>query len=128
MRPALSWFRSLRFKLVLWTLILFGGLQCVMSALVFFFCRSYLYAEFDQRLIDGAYSLAGVIDFAAEGAPELLPGVRVWPGLGRFHFPEAFYQVSRPDGRILERSVNLGIHRLPLGEAAAEARQTRRPV
>jgi heavy metal sensor kinase len=122
MRPAFSWFRSLRFKLVLWTLILFGGLQCLLSAMVFYLCQSYLYAEFDQRLIDSAYSLAGAVDLAARGAPELIPGLHVWPGLGRFHLPEAFYQVSWTDGSVIERSANLGNHTLDLGEAAIEAR------
>src|SRR5262249_52800759 len=42
--------------------------------------------------------------------------------------PEAFFQVSKPDGQILERSANLGAHRLQLGEAAVAARERRQPV
>src|SRR5262245_45514322 len=118
----IAWLRSLRFRLVLLNLLMFGGMQVLLSWLVVFFCRNLLYAEFDQRLIDGAASLAGVIDFAAREAPEVLPGLRVWPGLQNFRFAQAFYQVTRPDGRVLERSANLGAHTLMLGEAAAEAR------
>ncbi|MFO0982602.1 MAG: ATP-binding protein [Planctomycetota bacterium] len=123
-----AWLHSLRLRLVMLNLLLFGAAQGLLSWLVLILCKSLLFAEFDQRLIDGAASLAGVIDLAAREAPEVLPGMRLWPGLGRFHFPEAFYQITRPDGQVLERSSNLGRLTLPLSDAADQARATGEPV
>jgi len=121
-------FRSLRFRLVLLNLAVFGIVIILLGVIFMFIAERYLRREFDRRLIGGARSMVEVIDVAAEETPTGPRESRFRPHINPFHFLEYYFQIRLRDGRLLERSANLHGAVLPLSDAARDARMSKNPV
>jgi len=61
------------------------------------------------------------IELVAEETPEGSRTTRMRPFINPFHFLEYVFQIRRADGRVVERSANLGDITLPLSAAARNA-------
>jgi two-component system OmpR family sensor kinase len=115
-------FRTLRFRLVLLNLAVFGSILVVLGLVVLFVAERFLRQEFDRRLIDGAQSMVEAMEIVAEEAPDEVRESHFRPHLNPFHFLEYHFQIRNRDGRLIERSANLRTTSLPLSDAAREAR------
>ena len=111
--------RTIRFRLVLLNLLVFGTLLLALGVVVLVVTERFLRREFDQRLIDGARGMLEVIEIAAEESPGAVRESRFRPHLNPFNFLEYFFQISNYNGHLLERSANLGKLTLPLPVDAA---------
>ncbi len=114
-------FRSLRFRLVALNLAVFGTLLLVLGFVVMLVAAHFLRREFDQRLVSGGQSMVEAIELVAEGAPDGRPATRMRPFINPFHFLEYVFQIRAADGRVVERSANLGEATLPLSAAARKS-------
>lgn len=112
LKGAMVWPRTLRTRLVLLTLVVFGSIQAVLAGLTYFTRERYIRVEFDDRLRDGVEAIAETIELV-EGAQL---GARGRPYVSPLHFVEFFFAIRAPDGSLLERSRNLGDRELPFGE------------
>ena len=107
-------FRTLRFRLVLLNMLVFGAILLVLGVVVLIVAERFLRREFDHRLIDGARGMLEVIEIAAEESPGGVRESRFRPHLNPFNFLEYYFQIRNQSGRLLERSANLGKLTLPL--------------
>jgi signal transduction histidine kinase len=112
-------FRTIRFRLVLLNLVVFGAILLALGVVVLFVTERFLRREFDQRLIDGARGMLEAIEIAAEESPGAVRESRFRPHLNPFHFLEYYFQIRNQNGRLLERSANLGNLTLPMSIEAA---------
>lgn len=111
-------FRTLRFRLVMLNLAIFGIIIVLLGIVFLFVAERFLRTEFDQRLVDGARSMVEAIEVAAEEAPTGPRESRFRPHINPFHFLEYYFQIRLSNGRLLERSANLQGTPLPLSENA----------
>ncbi|HEX7009591.1 MAG TPA: ATP-binding protein [Phycisphaeraceae bacterium] len=112
-------FHSLRFKLVAMFLAVFGAIQLVLGAAGLIARERYLQEHFDQELIQRARSMA--VQLIREGEPFSDAALsRVIDGASKaVHFREFYVQLRDAQGRVIERSDNLGVYHLPWNPAAA---------
>ncbi|UCG33414.1 MAG: HAMP domain-containing histidine kinase [Phycisphaerales bacterium] len=115
-------FRTLRLKLALLNLLVFGVIFTALSVLVMAVRERQLREDFDERLTDKAESMIDVIGHDARDwlltEPRPQPRTRLNP----FRFPGYYFQLRDVDGRSLERSANLLSNDLPF---SAQARSIR---
>jgi two-component system OmpR family sensor kinase len=111
-------FRTLRFRLVLLNLAVFGCVLVILGVVFLFVAERFLRSEFDQRLIDGARGMVETIEVAADEAADSPRESAFRPHINPFHFLEYYFQIRLRDGRLLERSANLGATILPLSDYA----------
>lgn len=113
--------RTLRFRLVLLNLAVFGAVIVVLAVTLMFVAERFLRAEFDQRLIDGARSMVEAIEVTAEETPTGPYEGPFRPHINPFHFLEYYFQIRQDDGRVVERSANLHSVVLPLTDYACQS-------
>ena len=92
-------FRTLRFRLVLLNLAVFGSILAALGFVVLVVADRFLRTEFDRRLINGAQSMVEAMEIAAEESPEGVRESRFRPHLNPFHFLEYYFQIRNRDGR-----------------------------
>jgi two-component system OmpR family sensor kinase len=114
-------FRTLRFRLVLLNLAMFGAVIVLLAAVFLFVAERFLRRELDQRLIDGARVIAEAVEIGADASPAGPRESSFRPHINPFHFLEYYFQIRVRDGRIVEQSANLRHTELPFSE---EARRT----
>jgi len=121
-------FGTLRFRLVLLNLAVFGLVIVALAVIFLFVATRFLRREFDQRLVDGAHSIVDALEVAAEEAPFSPRESRFRPHINPFHFLEYYFQIRLRDGRLLEQSANLHGTVLPLSVTARNAATAHRAV
>lgn len=112
---------TLRLKLTLLYLAVFGILLGSLSIVLIWSRERYVREDFDERLIARANSIADAIEYVevesngpratTEEAAPLIP----------FRLPGYFFQLRRADGMIVERSEDLGETTLPWNGPAMRA-------
>ncbi|MBU0637527.1 MAG: HAMP domain-containing histidine kinase [Planctomycetes bacterium] len=130
MKPSryLQHFRTLRFRLALLYLIVFGIIQTGLCLVILNARERYLREDFDQRLVDRAETMVEAISVRADQVTAIERRQRTEPRLNPFRFPGYYFQIRAAGGAIRERSRNLLKVSLPLSEPARESRSTGRPV
>ena len=121
-------FHTLRFKLAGLYVVVFGVLLAALCGVVLTVSENILRENFDERLEDRAEAMADRIVVPAEGHGT---GATTKPSTTRFNpfrFPGYYFQLCLADGRVVERSVNLGKETLPLTKRARMSRLTGAPV
>lgn len=121
-------FRTLRFRLILFNLGVFGAILVLLGVVFLFVAEEFMRDEFDRHLVDGAQSVVSVIEVAAAEEPVIPRESGFRPTLNPFQFLEYYLQIRLFDGRILEQSANLRGAALPLSDAARAARDAGAPV
>lgn len=104
-------FSTVRLRLAVLNMTVFAVLLGVGSLTMFTTGQRYFEQHFDDRLADRAEAMANRIRVREDHPTGVQPGPR--DRLNPFRFPGYFFQVRRPDGRLLERSKNLGKIELP---------------
>ncbi len=117
--------RTLRFRLALLYLVVFGVIQTILCGAILQARESYLYADFDERLADRARSMQATIHTDAASALPTIDADTPAPQLNPFRFAGYFFQLRAADGTVIERSPNLGDAALPFSDAARQARDDR---
>lgn len=112
---------TLRLKLTLLYLSVFGVLLGGLSVVLMTMREQFIVGDFDQRLVDRATSMVDAITVAEEKAPGDSTTIEGVKGLIPFRFPGYYFQLVAADGKIIERSENLGELHLPWTKAAQEA-------
>lgn len=109
-----SLLRSLRFRLTLTYVVIFGVIQLLVWVTVDVTRTSHLYRQFDQTLIEQAQTMAEVLQHATQ--EELLPmdTDTIARMLGYFQSKSTAVQVRRVGGDVIWRSSNLLGLELPL--------------
>ena len=115
-------FGSLRFKIVAFNLAAFTLVLGVLSVFIFATYETYLRNDFDNRLRDRAESMAETIAIASDA---LEPPV---PQISPYRFPGYYFQIRAEDGRLLEKSNNLGEEEIPFFDASKRAKTEGVPV
>ena len=82
--------RTLRFKLTLVYLLIFGVILTILGVVVLTIREDYLREDFDGRLTDRAESMVEAIGIAAESLPEQISSSKASPRLNPFRFPGYF--------------------------------------
>jgi two-component system OmpR family sensor kinase len=119
---------SLRLRLAMLNLLVFGVILTVISAVALGVREQDLREAFDERLRASAEQMLQTIRVTV--SPDLereTPRSRS-PRLIPFRFPGHYFQLCLSDGRIVERSRNLGDVKLPLSDQAISCRHTGEPV
>lgn len=120
--------RTLRFKLTLLSLAVFGALLVALVTVILVIRQREIREGFDERLSDRAEAMVERIDFDAEKA-KLAPSTRrSRPRLIPYRLPGYYFQLRLDDGTVVERSANLSHVTLPVSGAALRSRQTKKPV
>ncbi len=116
--------QTLRAKITLLYLIVFGVIFAILSVVVITVRDRQLREDFDERLADRAQAMVDAIDIAEEagGAP------RRPRRLNPFRFPGYYFQLRAASGQVLERSHNLGDVDLPFTPKGQGSRQTHAAV
>lgn len=117
----LSFLRTLRFKLVLLYLAVFGVIQVGLAALVLDTCERVLRSNLDQRLASSARSMLEVIDVTSGEAENEKVPMDMTELLDPFAFVDCYFQILDDDGQVIERSHNLRGTNLPRGRGATES-------
>ncbi|MHC4673778.1 MAG: sensor histidine kinase [Planctomycetota bacterium] len=120
--------KTLRLKLTLVNLLVFGGLLIALGATVLFICQRELKSAFDERLSDRAELMAERMNFDAEKFNTASPIRRTKPRLIPYRLPGYFFQLYLDDGTLIEKSTNLGDITLPLSSVGMRSRDTMQPV
>lgn len=110
-------FSSLRFKIVAYTLAAFTLLLASLFFLIFKTYENSLRSAFDTRLRDGDGIVSESIAVAADAL------VNPVPQISPFRFPQFYFQIRTADGRVLEKSNNLGTAELPFSNQARDAKE-----
>ncbi len=119
-------FRTLRFKLALLYLLVFGAILTGLCLVILTVRKTNLRQNFDERLRDRAETMVEKITLSADG--EGASPRRAQGGSIPFRFPGYYFQLRAADGQVVERSKNLGGYTLPLSEAARGARGAGGPI
>ena len=114
-------FQSLRVRLVLFNLAMFGTVIVLLVGVFLFVAERFLRSEFDQRLIEGARVIAEAVDLVAEEVPASPRESRFRPHINPFHFLEYYFQIRLTNGQLIERSPNLRHMELPISEHAKQS-------
>jgi len=118
----LQHFRSLRFRLAVLYLVVFGIIQIGFCLVILNVRERYLREDFDERLVDRAETMVEAISIRAGEADQAQGGQRTTPRLNPFRFPGYYFQIRADAGEIRERSRNLASASLPLSGAAQASR------
>lgn len=119
-------FRTLRFKLAILYLLVFGAILTGLCLVILAVGEKNLRKDFDERLRDRAEAMAEKIAISTEE-----PKAKTPRRTGRFipfRFPGYYFQLRSADGQVVERSKNLGGLTLPLSYAAGRARGRDLPI
>ncbi len=114
---------TLRLKLTLLYLAVFGVLLGGLSIILVTIREQYIIEDFDQRLIGRAMSMLYAISLVENRTPATFPAVDGAGGRIPFRFPGYFFQLRSADGTTIERSENMGQRTLPW-TATAQASRT----
>jgi len=119
-------FQTLRFKLALLYLLVFGAILTGLCLVILTVGETDLRKDFDERLRSRAEAMIEKITLSAEDPERTTTrrAVRAIP----FRFPGYYFQLRAADGQVVERSRNLGTYTLPLSEAARRARSNNQPI
>lgn len=120
--------RTLRMRLVLLSLGVFGAIQITLSILTLYISEGFFRLEFDQRLTDGVIAMQAVVDVHLETGAAGIPRARIFPHRNPFVFLDYYFQVRATGGQVIECSANLGSEELPFSAVAQRAIKTLRPV
>jgi len=121
-------FATLRFKLAVLNLMVFGVIFTSLCVAVFAVRAGQLRESFDERLLDKAETIIEAIGLRAGEQQAPQPTTQQGARLNPFRFPGYSFALRRPDGDLLERSANLGAMELPFSEEARRVRFTGAPV
>ena len=125
----LSFVRTLRFRLTVLYLVVFGVLLVSICVVVLAVREKELRESFDEGLIDRAEAIAGQVSSRnMVPLPSTAPTRRIERRLLPFRFPGFYVQLSGADGTILAKTRQLGEAVLPLSEGALESLITGEPV
>ncbi|KPL08657.1 hypothetical protein AMJ85_08270 [candidate division BRC1 bacterium SM23_51] len=124
----LQHFRTLRFRLAVLYLVVFGIILSGLCLVILSVRERYLHEDFDERLVDRADTMVEAIGVRAAQANEPGRSQRTEPRLNPFRFPGYYFQIRSEDGTVRERSHNLPQASLPLSEPARASHLTRSPV
>ena len=116
----LQHFRTLRFRLAVLYLIVFGIIQVGFCLVILNVRERYLREDFDERLVDRAETMVEAISIRAGEANQAQRGQRITPRLNPFRFPGYYFQIRADAGEIRERSRNLASASLPLSDAGRD--------
>ncbi len=127
--PILRRLRTLRFRLTLMFVIIFGVVQTTLSLVLDVTRSRQLHHDFDQLLLERAENIVTIIN-SNEDAMWLQGPKRVFSdSLNEFLGPGYFYQIRLArDGDTMARSANLGYLGIPLSDEAAGTRNTGQPA
>jgi two-component system OmpR family sensor kinase len=116
-------FRTLRFRLTLLYVGIFGLLQIALWVTVDVVRTSYLYARFDRDLIDSAQRITGMIDSAGGDPLRATEEEHVASLLRSYESSGLFFAIRSADGEVVAASGNLRGFKFPfrpeIGQAAA---------
>ncbi len=126
-------FQSLRFKLTLLYLFVFGVILAALCFVVLAAWENNVLADLDERLIERADSAAdsiGAVAGAGEDDPAAPFPEEMPPGLGSLRLRKSryFVQIRSSDGTSIVRTPNLGGVRLNMPAELATLRRTKVPV
>src|SRR5215468_3589802 len=102
-----SLFRTLRFRLVLLNLLVFGSIQAVLAIALLYAAERFVRHDFDSRLTEDASSLAAVIDLVPASDPTQRPTATMPARFNPFRFLD-FYQIRDDQGQMVTQSSTLG--------------------
>jgi hypothetical protein len=122
-------FRTLRFRVTLLNVAVFGLTLLVFSASLYWIYRRHQAADFDHLLQSRALGIARSISINAVGQIEINQALIAESGrLLPLPSGNEFIEIRTPDGRSLARSRNLGSASLPMGAALLGQLQAGKPV
>ena len=124
----LQHFRTLRFRLAVLYVTVFGIIQVALCLVILNVREGYLREDFDERLIDRAETMVEAISIRAGRIDGGQTPSATAPRVNPFRFPGYYFQVRTEAGEIQERSRNLGEASLPLSKPARASRDSGRPV
>lgn len=120
--------QTLRFKLAGLYLLVFGAILTTICVIIFNVSQNNLRRDFDARLQDAAVAMVDKILISTERQATELTAENPLELINPFRFPGHYFQLRLADGRILERSRNLGRIVLPWSEEMAAAKTLGTPV
>jgi signal transduction histidine kinase len=106
-------FRTLRFKLTLLYVGIFGFIQVALWGAVDVVRTNYMFARFDQNLISSAQRIMGLVDASGADPAQAARTERMASALGSYEATGLLLEIRREDGEILAASGNLRGFRLP---------------
>ncbi len=118
---------TLRSKLTLLYLVVFGMILTGLSAVLLTMREWHIRRDFDERLVDRARAMAEAIELADAGDGSR-SGQNRSAHLIPFRFPGYYFQLREADGAVLERSENLGEQELPLSLTGRASCKTDEPI
>ncbi len=122
-------FRTLRFRVTLLNVAVFGLTLLVFSASLYWIYRRHQTADFDNLLQGRALGIARSISINAVGQIEINQALIAESGrLLPLPSNNEFIEIRTPDGRSLARSRNLGSTSLPMGSVLLGQLQAGKPV
>ncbi|MBY0586049.1 HAMP domain-containing histidine kinase [bacterium] len=113
---------SLRFRIVAYSLLAFTLVLVILSFYIFTAYERYLREEFEDRLRESARIISESIAIAADATVTPVPQV------SPYRFPNYYFLIRASDGRILEKSNNLGKNELPFSPLAQSSKPSDTPI
>lgn len=101
-------FKSIRVRLTLSYLLVFGLVQTAACILIVYQREHNAAVEFDLNLEEQARSMANVIEIAADGNLTRFDIQKVRQYAKAFGYANFYFEVRTADGELLEKSANLG--------------------
>src|SRR5439155_2029575 len=105
-----------RWRLALWNSLVLAAALAVSGALIWTVVTQALQSQLDDVLESKAADVA-----AATAGNPAFPSLVFLPDVGNFTSADTFLQVVRPDGRLVDRSPNLGREMLPIDPQTLDA-------
>jgi two-component system OmpR family sensor kinase len=121
-------FQTLRFRLALLFLIVFGLIITGLSVVILSLRERDLRCDFDDRLQDRAEAIMEEVLANRHGAGADHDRDYDFASFKPYRFRGYYYQLRRADGTVIHRSPRLRGRELPLSEAARTAKAVRQPV
>jgi len=116
-----GFFRTLRFKLTLFYVGIFGLIQIALWVSVDAVRTSYLHARFDRDLIERAQRIVGMIDATGKGPRQATQEEHIASLLRSHESSGLFFAIRRADGEVLAASGGLRGYRFPFRPEADQA-------
>ncbi|MGD2110949.1 MAG: HAMP domain-containing protein, partial [Phycisphaerae bacterium] len=123
-----QFFGTLRFKLSVLNLAVFGLLLVLLNATILIVREQELRQQFDARLRDRAEIIVDEITIPLENRTDPLDAPASPGRFNPFRFPGYFFQLRSAEGDVLERSKSLGAQTLPLESVTARAKDAGAPI
>jgi signal transduction histidine kinase len=121
-------FRTLRFRLAALYLVVSAAIIITVCVILLRTRERFVHADFDQRLVERAYVMVGVISSITVRAQVSLQNPQELPRLNPFQFPEYYFQLRNKNGLSIECSDSLEGGELPFREIQRAARASNKPV